>query len=186
MEILKHRVNSFENIDKNFGMEIDIRDHNGELVLSHDIPDSSSLIKLDDFLTKIDTNKLLALNIKSAEIEKNLKKIVSDFNLKNYFTFDWAIPSLIKAQKNNLICAFRLSEFEKELFPNCSWIWIDSFKEIWYDAKTLTDLKNKGFKLALVSPELHNRTNDLEKFEKIVNTGLADAICTDNPEYWYT
>lgn len=183
MEILKHRVNSFDQIDNNFGLELDVRDQNGDLVVSHDLPIAST-IKLEDFLQKIDKNKLIAINIKSVEIEKNLKKIVSDANLKNYFTFDWPIPSLLKAQNNDLICAFRISEYEKELFPNCSWVWVDSFKEIWYDTKILSDLKDKGFKLALVSPELHGRENDIEKFEKIVNTGLADAICTNNPEYW--
>ena len=183
MEILKHRVNSFDKIDNNFGIELDVRDQNGELVVSHDLPITST-IKLEDLLQKIDKNKLIAINIKSVEIEKSLKKIISNANLKNYFTFDWPIPSLIKAQNNHLICAFRLSEYEKELFPNCSWVWIDSFKEIWYDVKILSDLKDKGFNLALVSPELHGRENDLKKFEKIVNTGLVDAICTNKPEYW--
>ena len=61
---------------------------------------------------------------------------------------------------------------------------IDSFKEIWYDVKILSELKDKGFNLALVSPELHGRENDVKKFEKIVNTGLVDAICTNKPEYW--
>lgn len=183
MEILKHKVNSYDEIDSNFGIELDIRDQNGDLVVSHDVPTYPS-IKLVDFLKKIDKRKLVALNIKSTEIEKSLKKIISDADLKNYFTFDWPIPSLIKAQNNNLICAFRLSEYEKELFPNCSWIWIDSFKHIWYDEKILAELKDKGFNLALVSPELHGRENDLEKFKKIVNAGLVDAICTNKPEYW--
>ena len=183
MEILKHRVNSFDEINNNFGIELDVRDQNGELVVSHDLPDTST-IKLENFLQKIDKNKLVAINIKSVEIEKRLKEIISNANLKNYFTFDWPIPALIKAQNNHLICAFRLSEYEKELFPNCSWIWIDSFNEIWYDEKMLSDLKDKGYNLALVSPELHGRRNDFEKFEMIVNTGLADAICTNKPEYW--
>ena len=183
MEILKHRVNSFDKIDKRFGLELDVRDNNGDLIVSHD--PATTAIKLEDYLAKIDDNNLIAIKIKSVEIEKELKKIITNANLKNYFTFDWPIPSLIKAQKNQLKCAFRLSEFEKEIFPNCEWVWIDSFNEIWYDENILSNLKNKGLNLALVSPELHGRENDLEKFEKIVNSGLADAICTKDPEYWY-
>ena len=183
MKILKHRVNSYDKIDDNFGAEIDIRDQNGELVVSHDLPISSS-IRLEEFLKKINKQQLIAINIKSVEIETNLKKIISKTDLENYFTFDWPIPSLIKAQNNQIICAFRLSEYEKEIFPNCSWVWIDSFKEIWYGQKELEDLKNKGFNIALVSPELHGREIDFGRFESIVDTGIADAICTNNPEYW--
>ena len=183
MKILKHRVNSYEEIDNNFGVEIDIRDYNGELVLSHDLPTNSS-IRLEDFLKKINNQQFIAINIKSVEIEKNLERIISNMNIKNYFTFDWPIPSLIKAQNNQIICAFRLSEYEKEVFPNCSWVWIDAFKEIWYNQKELEDLKNRGFNIALVSPELHGRESDFKEFEMIVNTGIADAICTNNPEYW--
>ena len=183
MDILKHRVNSYDDIDDNFGIELDIRDQNGNLIISHDLP-VTSCIKLEDFLQKLNKNKLIAINIKSVEIEQKLEKTIFNTNLKNYFTFDWPIPSLIKAQNSGLNCAFRLSEYEKELFPKCSWIWIDSFNEIWYDEEILSNLKDQGYNLALVSPELHGRKNDLKKFEKIVNTGLADAICTNNPEYW--
>ncbi|KER07002.1 hypothetical protein AAA799E16_00152 [Marine Group I thaumarchaeote SCGC AAA799-E16] len=184
MEILKHRVNSFDRINNKFGIEIDIRDYNGDIVISHDPPHLHT-IKLEEFLKKINKNRLIAINIKSMEIEERLKEIINEFELKNYFTFDWSIPSLIKAQKKNIVCAFRLSEYEKEFFPNCTWVWVDSFEEIWYDKKILSELKDKGFKIALVSPELHGRKQDFEKFEDIVHLGIADAICTNNPEYWY-
>ena len=52
MEILKHRVNSLNQIDLSSGLEIDIRDFNNELVLSHDYPNTKS-IKFDDFLKGI-------------------------------------------------------------------------------------------------------------------------------------
>ena len=185
MEILKHRINSFDKIDNNFSLELDVRDQNGDLVVSHDLPITST-IKLEDFLQKIDKNKLIAINVKSVEIEKNLKKILSDANLKNYFTFDWPVPSLLKALKHNLICAFRLSEYEKDIIPNCDWVLIDSFQSIWYDANFLNSLKNSGLKLAIVSPELHNRKSDLAQVKDIVNSVKVDAICTDLPDFWYT
>ena len=43
MEILKHRVNTINEIDLNFGAEIDVRDYDGSLVLSHDCPNSQNL-----------------------------------------------------------------------------------------------------------------------------------------------
>ena len=95
------------------------------------------------------------------------------------------IPSLLKALKKNLSCAFRLSEFEKDIFLNCSWVWIDSFQSIWYDAELITSLQKSGLKIALVSPEIHNRKSDLQKVKAIVNSVTVDAICTDLPDFWY-
>jgi hypothetical protein len=41
-----------------------------------------------------------------------------------------------------------------------------------------------GLKVALVSPELHNRTNELERIRMIVDKINVDAVCTDLPEFW--
>ena len=49
-----------------------------------------------------------------------------------------------------------------------------------------TALKNSGLKLAIVSPELHNRKSDLIQVKEIVNSVKVDAICTDFPDFWYT
>ena len=61
--------------------------------------------------------------------------------ISNYFTFDWSVPSLFKALSYDITCAFRLSEYEKDIIPNCTWAWIDSFHSIWYDEKYLRNLK---------------------------------------------
>ncbi len=183
LEILKHRANSLEQINPNFGLEIDIRDYNNDIVLSHDYPNDQSIL-LSDYLKKITSSQLLAINIKSSEIENDLSLILEKYNLLNYFTFDWPVPSLIKALNKNLSCAFRLSEFEKDIVSGCKWVWIDSFQKIWYDTSFLESLKKSGLKLAIVSPELHNRKSDLEQVKEIVNSVRVDAICTDLPNFW--
>ena len=183
MEILKHRVNTFDEIDSSLGLEIDVRDFNNELVLSHDHPTFDS-IKFNDFLKNISNDQLLAINIKSSEIENEIKNSLKQSNITNYFTFDWSIPSLMKAINVNLVCAFRLSEYEKEIFPRCDWVWIDTFEHIWFDAEYLSSLKDLGLKIALVSPELHNRKSDMLQIKEIVNSVKVDAICTDLVEFW--
>ena len=183
MIIIQHRVNTQKEINPKYGLEVDIRDYNNKLVLSHDVPNEQSE-DLEDFLTHIQENNFLALNIKSVEIEFQLKKILSEAKISNYFTFDWPIPSLQKALSHDLNCAFRLSEYEKDIFPNCEWVWIDSFNEIWYDVDYLISLKKTGIKLALVSPELHGRKSDMKKVKDLINSVEVDAICTDIPEYW--
>ena len=185
MEILKHRVNSLDKVDPNFGIEIDIHDYNNELVLAHDHPNDQS-IKLNDFLKTISKNHLLAINIKSSEIEAELKSILVNLKISNYLTFDWSVPSLFKALSYDITCAFRLSEYEKDIIPNCTWAWIDSFHSIWYDVDFLSSLKKSGLKLAIVSPELHNRKSEMKKIKDIVNAVKVDAICTNLTNFWYT
>ena len=183
MEILKHRVNSIRDFDERFGIEIDVKDFKNRLVLAHDHPYETSE-ELEEFLTHVPNESLIAINVKSSEIEKDLKDIITKCKISNYFTFDHSIPSLLKALDYGLSCAFRLSEYEKEIISKCSWVWIDSFYKIWYDASYLKSLKKMGLKIALVSPELHNRESDLEKLKNIINSVTIDAICTDRLEYW--
>ena len=185
MIIIKHRVNSIKEINPKFGLEIDIHNYNNKLVLAHDHPNEQS-IKLEDFITHIPKNSLLAINIKNVEIEVKLKIILSRSKTTNYFTFDWPVTSLRNAINHDLNCAFRLSEYEKDIVPNCPWVWLDSFNGIWYDADFLISLKKSGIKLAIVSPELHNREADISKVKDIVNAVKVDAMCTDIPEFWST
>ena len=86
----------------------------------------------------------------------------------------------------NIPCALRLSEYEKELINGPKWIWLDSFSSIWYDDEYLKLIKNKGFKIALVSPELHKRSNlqDYKKIKSMISKKLIDAICTDELDRW--
>ena len=185
MIIIKHRVNSIKEINPKFGLEIDISEYNNKLVLAHDHLNAQS-IKLEDFITYAPKNSFLAINIKSVGIEAELKIILSRSKITNYFTFDWPTSSLHKAISHDLNCAFRLSEYEKDIIPNCPWVWLDSFNEIWYDADFLISLKKYRIKLAIVSPELHNRKSDIDKVKDIVNAVKVDAICTDMPEFWLT
>ena len=82
------------------------------------------------------------------------------------------------------MCAFRLSEFEKDIFPQCDWVWVDSFQKIWFDAEYISSLKNLGLKIAIVSPELHKRKLEMKQVKEIVNSVKVDAICTDFPNFW--
>ena len=183
LEIIRHRQLSIPTQDDKLGAEIDVRDYNETLVISHGIPDEKSL-SLEKFLKNVNTNTLLAINIKSSGIQQKLQNQLVKYRIENYFTFDWPIPDLLNAIKNNLRCAFRVSEYEKNIIPQCKWVWIDSFHSIWYDEEYLAGLKNMGLKLALVSPELHNRTNELERIRTIIDKIDVDAICTDLPEFW--
>jgi len=184
MQIIKHKINTIEEIDKNFGAEIDVRDYDGELVLSHDIPNQKSQ-KLENFLNFFPENKLLAINVKSCGIEKKLSFLLNSKNI-DYFAFDFSVPYLLNALEQKIVCALRLSEYEKEIFQGPKWIWLDSFNSIWFDEKYVESLKKMNYMISIVSPELHERTDNIEytKIQSLVDCDLIDAICTDVPEMW--
>jgi hypothetical protein len=200
MKIISHRGYWLEAVEKNtnlsfersfklgFGTETDIRDYNGELVISHDIPSASS-ITIDDFfkLCISQSNILLALNIKSDGLQSVLKNKLEEFNIQNYFVFDMSVPDTIAYIKNGIKYFSRQSEYEIDpIFYNQSeGVWLDSFNEQWFDLDLILNHIHNGKKVAFVSPELHGRDQlSLWKFIKANNLFELNEVilCTDFPE----
>ena len=185
MIILKHRCNSIQEIDSKYGAEIDVRDHNGKLVLSHGLPNDKS-VELTTYLKIFPKKTLLAINVKSCEIEAELKRILDKSRLEQYFVFDFSFPYLKKAQQIGLTCAFRLSEYEKDIQSSCDWVWIDSFDKVWYDENYLRSLRKHDLRIAIVSPDIHNRNNENEfsVIKQMASSNLIDTICTNEIDIW--
>ena len=201
MEIISHRgywksieeKNSkaaFErSFDMGFGTETDIRDYKGELVISHDIA-NSTCINLDSFLKLYlkynNPNLSLALNIKSDGLQTKLVEQLKESGIENYFVFDMSIPDTIGYLNNKTPFYSRQSEYEKTpvFYENCSGIWLDGFEGNWFNKDILIDHINKHKKIAIVSSELHKRdpeelwsfikSNELHTEENII-------LCTDIP-----
>lgn len=200
MEIISHRGYWIEKSEKNttssfqrsfklgFGTETDVRDYNGSLVISHDIPSDSSIL-IDDFfkIYKNHSNSTLALNIKSDGLQSILISKLEEYNINNYFVFDMSIPDSIGYINNQIKVFSRQSEYETIPFfyDQVEGIWLDSFQYEWYDLNLIINHIKKGKKVAIVSSELHGRdqmslwqfirTNNLNKQESII-------LCTDFPE----
>jgi hypothetical protein len=177
-------------ISSGFGIETDVRDLDGELVVSHDLPRKGCL-SLEKFLSEAEKlegfrNAVYALNIKSDGLDKELARILKDYKLeRNAFFFDMSNPTLYHFSKQfgkENLCT-RLSDIEPEpaMTSSCGWIWIDCFKNDWSDWDRLSNFRHK---LAFVSPDLHQRAperfwGELKKF-----TAKQDNVylCTDLPE----
>lgn len=202
MEIISHRgywksieeKNSKEAFERSFelgfGTETDIRDYKGELVISHDIADSTCM-KLEAFLKLYikytNPNLTLALNVKSDGLQTKLFEQLKAFGIKNYFVFDMSIPDTIGYLNNRLPFFSRQSEYEKNpiFYENCSGIWLDIFEGNWYDEEIVLGHLNNHKKVAIVSSELHKRSaNELWTFIKSNELHTKDNIilCTDIPE----
>lgn len=199
MEIISHRgywilpeeknsVISFSRSFQSFyGTETDIRDYNQELVVSHDVPNETSII-IDDFFKLYKNNKhqTLALNIKSDGLAPLLLNKLTEYQIENYFVFDMSIPDTISYLNYGLKVMIRQSEFEKDLpfYNQAIGIWLDSFSSEWYDEELIKTHINEGKIVCIVSSELHNRQH-LTLWEMLKETGLCFnsnvILCTDKP-----
>ena len=194
---LKAFKKAFEN---GFGVETDVRDFNGELVISHDIATKNALslrelLKLHtDFCTPNFTPPL-ALNIKADGLQSPLKALLKEFKTQNYFAFDMSVPDMLGFEREKIAFYTRQSEIEpkpqhymKALYEKAEGVWMDEFYSHWISESAILGHLKRGKKLAIVSPELHKREYKAEwKHYKDI---LQDchfqgeiALCTDFPHF---
>ena len=181
----QNKIISFKRaFDKNFGVELDLRDYRNEIIISHDPYVLGKKITFNFFLKKFfniinKKNILLALNIKSDGISKKIKKLIKKYKLKNYFVFDMSIPETFNYLRDNLIFFERYSNFEKSfsLSKYSKGFWVDSF-----DGKFILPKLYKN-KICFVSPELHKKKNfkSLWVNLKKLKTKSNYYLCTDYP-----
>lgn len=190
----KNKINAFErSFNLGFGTETDIRDFNGELVISHDIPNSSieELIYVDDFFKlykSIGNNLPLALNIKSDGLQEMLKNLIIKYDISNYFVFDMSIPDTLGYMKRDINYFSRQSEFEimPSLYKECRGVWLDEFVNHWITPEIIEEHLKKNKLVCIVSPELHGRNNIQEwaNYKNFITNQFSEnlILCTDNPE----
>jgi len=171
-----------------FGVETDIRDYKGSLVISHEIADRNSM-SLDEFFclyNKYGTNLPLALNIKADGLQKELKKLIEKHNIKNYFVFDMSIPDTLVYLKFGMNVLMRWSEYEHEstVLNGIDGIWLDQFQTNWYDKSLVEGFMEKWGLVCAVSPELHGRDHKscwILLAKASAELGKEMMICTDHP-----
>jgi hypothetical protein len=201
MEILSHRGYWKTPEEKNtrvafersfrlgFGTETDVRDRLGELVISHDMPDSNAL-SLDEFLSiyaEIGNDAPLALNIKADGLQAKLREALSQYQVENYFVFDMAVPDALGYLRADLTAFTRHSEYESRpsFYEQAAGVWLDCFHSEWFEAQDIRNHLTAGKEVCLVSPDLHRRPHEpfwaWLKLEGLAHTeGLM--LCTDFPE----
>ena len=186
MIYIAHRINTIEElkmVPEEFGVEVDLRDSNGEIIMVHDpfMPGE----KFEEYL-KHYKHKLIILNVKSERIEFKILELLKKFKVKDYFFLDCSFPmiyTLNKAGEKNI--AIRFSEYEpienvlaaKDMVK---WIWVDCFSKFPVDDDIYKKIKQTGLRTCLVSPELVGRPEDLIKYINFIKAHKMnfDAACT--------
>lgn len=167
------------------GIETDIRDINGQIVISHD-PATSDAMLFTDFLDLTPRHLLLALNVKSDGLARLVGEQLEIYGHQQYFFFDMSIPDLIYYKKLGLPYAVRVSEYEKihtGLEYEADYIWLDGFLSAWYTHQDIENILTIQKIVVVVSNELHGRSNVdqwnlLSKYKDNPNV----ILCTDYPE----
>jgi len=188
--LIKHRINSIidlKNIPQKYGVEIDIRTYNNNIVLHHDAYHNGD--SFDEFIKNFN-HKFLIINMKCDGLENEIIKILKENSINNFFFLDSSIPSIIKMIKSGCKnIAVRYSKYEPLEFimkfrGDVKWIWIDCFDGFILDRDDYEIMK-KYFKICLVSPELQGiDKSHIKKFKYLTKEMEIDAICTKFPHLW--
>lgn len=200
MRILAHRGlwysederNSLSALERAFvngyGVETDIRDYNGKLVISHDIPSEESVELRDVFEKYIECgcDEWLALNVKADGLQDILQDLIEEYKIEKYFVFDMSIPEQVVYKKKNIPYFTRQSELEKNpvMYEECLGVWMDEWEENWITKEDVEQHLKDGKMVSIISPEIHSRNPELllRELEGVQSDNLF--ICTDKPVLW--
>ena len=174
MKIIAHRGYWNEQIECNspqalyaalthgYGVESDLRDYQGRLVISHNIAEETSQDAEEVFrwLGENQDRFCFAINIKADGLKELIQKQLAENHIKNYFLFDMSVPQMVEFQQMGLTYFTRQSEVEPDpvMYETAAGIWIDGFWENdWIREGLLQGHISKGKSVCLVSPELHGK-----------------------------
>ena len=193
MIIISHRVNTIDkllNISEEYGIEIDLRTRNEEIIISHDPFKNGEYF--EDWI-RYYKHKILILNVKEDGLESKIIEILRKNKIDKFFFLDQSFPAILKSvSKREKHSAIRVSEYESietavSLKGKVEWIWVDHFTKFPLNFKSYKFLKDLGFKICIVSPELQN--GNLNTAKELKNKLLSDkieinAVCTKYLELW--
>lgn len=171
-----------------FGIETDIRDINGTLVVSHDTPKTDAM-SIDEFFRLYSDRgrgTRLALNVKSDGIAGLLDDAIRRYKITDYFVFDMSVPDTLPYLRRGMQVFTRQSEEEKNpsFYSRAVGIWMDAFYGDWITGRSVAVHARAGKAACVVSPELHGRAPDalwasLARLPRRYHEHVM--LCTDYP-----
>lgn len=199
MEILAHRGfwktpserNTPQAFDRavagGYGIETDIRDDRGRLVIAHDMPRGGEQPFVEVARLCAAASVTLAINIKSDGLAAAIEAVLGGIPRMSAFCFDMSGPETLQYQRRGLPFYTRLSDIEPApvLLHDAAGIWLDAFHSEWYAPDTIASLVQQGKRVAVVSPELHRRPHG-EFWAALRQAAIHRlpqvALCTDFPD----
>jgi hypothetical protein len=173
-----------------FGTETDFRDHQGALVITHDLPsgDSPSAHICLECLARHDRRLPLAVNIKADGLQSLLRDALDRHRITDYFLFDMSVPDAMVSLAAGLRVFTRHSDVEPvpAFYPRAAGVWMDAFHDdAWLTPEAISAHLDAGKQVCLVSPELHRRPHH-PFWERLRASSVARddrlMLCSDLPE----
>ncbi len=171
-----------------FGVETDIRDHNGVLVIAHDVPTGPKQVTFDEVLQLYkfhDCPGAFAINVKAAGLHNLAASALMSARVPNGFVFDMSVPDALGYLHAGLCTFTRHSEIEPypAFYERANGVWVDCFTEDWITANVVAEHRAAGKQVALVSPELHGRAHKEVWADWAMFLRDPDVmLCTDFPD----
>lgn len=187
MKYIAHRINTVEELrrlPKEYGVEIDLRDSlDGSVYIQHNPFEAGE--DFEEYLKEY-AHGTMILNIKSERIEHRVLELVRKYNVKDYFFLDSSFPMIyLLSNMGEKKIALRFSEYEgmdtvRAMAGKIDWIWVDTFTRLPVTKDIFAEMKELGYKLCMVSPELQGQPEKIESYkEQIKREGMAfDAVCS--------
>lgn len=187
MEFIAHRINTIKELKQlpfEYGVELDLRDDlNGRIYIQHNPFEGGE--DFEGYLKEYHHGTMI-LNIKSERIEHKVLEMIANYDVKSYFFLDSSFPMiklLSDIGEHNI--ALRFSEIEgldtiRNMAGKATWVWVDCFTRLPINKESYVELKEMGYKLCMVSPELEGQPEKLEEYKQFLkqNDILMDAVCT--------
>lgn len=201
MIVVAHRRNTLAERDATpaqYGVELDVRVAHGRVVVTHDpvlgpAEDSVDLPTLDAWLAGY-RGALLIVNVKEEGIEDVVRASLARAGVTDWFFLDQSMAALMKTVRSGESrVAVRVSDVEHAgtalaLAGRAAWVWLDAFTPgLPVHADTLRALRDVGYRICLVSPELHGRDDaEIDTLRgTMAGSGVTvDAVCTRRWERW--
>lgn len=194
MKLIAHRKNSIAELlatPEEFGVELDLRSSGNDIVIHHD-PFSHGE-RFDAWLDHYRHGTLI-LNVKEEGLEPRLIRLMQERGIEDYFFLDQSFPFMLRhAEAARGRSAVRVSEYESietalAVAGKVGWIWVDCFTRFPLATADAVLLRDSGFRLCLVSPELQGADAGLAV--PAMASALReqriefDAVCTKRPDLW--
>ena len=169
-----------------FGVETDVRDCDGELVLAHDPPLKGACPPFEwviESFAKAGQPGQLAINVKADGLQARLAASLERHAVTRAFVFDMAVPDARGYLSSGISTFTRHSEMEPEppFYDRAAGVWMDCFEGDWIGEGEIRRHLLAGKQVAVVSPELHGRAPEAAWARWSSFAGSRVAICTDLP-----
>lgn len=168
-----------------FGVETDIRDGAGTLIISHDPPAGGEPAATELAAWAAGHGLPVAVNVKADGLSARVAALFAGTDV-DWFAFDMSVPETLRYAAERLPYLTRHSDVEPEpvLYEGAAGVWLDAFRSDWFGPAEVRRHLDAGKRVAVVSPELHGRPPErvwewLAALEVAPDENLM--ICTDHP-----